>query len=288
MTVLLYSGESFANNGNGNGNGNGASNHTACNVSDVQVTSLRVQDGSAPTILPTPVDAFDCLGAYTGNNSSFSQPTTNLGYDEDGWLNKEDYNNWWSGHGAFVEESDLLDLDGDGDVDDPGWIRMGKDEGNGFEPDTAGTGSGSYTFVNDLFSFDDCKDINGAAASCFGGEAVSGTWSYVPPQTNPQALLDLLGGSFFDQATFIFKSASAFVMYNFSVEGLGLDPVLPGEFNYAFTGTWDISNVLGGHGLSNFELWARDPVVAQVTEPSTLALMLLSGGFIYLRRRKHK
>jgi len=256
-----------------------------CQYIDVQITTIELLDGSGVNTLPVPQNATDCLGAYEGNNSSFDKPTANLGYDEDGWLNEEDYNDWWDGPGAFVNEADLLDLDGDGDADDPGWVYVGKDNGDGFIGETSTDGNTSYTFIDDLITFDDCKDKNGTASQCIGGDSVSGTWTYTPPAQNPDDLVDLLGGDFFDQVAIVFKAGNAFAIYNFSIDALGLDPVLAGDYNFAFTGTWDISDVLANKGLSNVTFWARDPVGAtEVPEPSTLVLMLLSS--IFLLRRK--
>lgn len=84
----------------------------------------------------------------------------------------------------------------------------------------------------------------------------------------------------------MFKSGDQFAMYNFTIGDLGLDPVLPGDFNYAFTGTWDMSTTLNGHGLSNYSLWARDPIEpTDIPEPSALALLSLALLVSTLRKR---
>ncbi|GLX78212.1 hypothetical protein tinsulaeT_15520 [Thalassotalea insulae] len=259
-----------------------------CDVSDLQITTLQLLDGSEPVTLDVPASSSDCLGAYYGNNSEFISPNENLGYDEDGWLNKDSYKGWWTGPGAFVDQSDLYDLDGDGVVDDPGWVYVGKDEGNGFKGQTSSNGETSYSFIDDLITFDNCLDKKGKSTSCVGGEAVKGEWSYTPPAMNPDELVDLLGGSFFDQVAIIFKAGNAFAMYNFSIEELKLDPVLAGDYNYAFTGTWDISEVLGGSALSNFSFWARDPVDETVQVPEPPTLLLLISVFALMLRRKLK
>jgi len=255
-----------------------------CSVDDVQLDSIQLLDGS-PAVNVPPVSSSECYGAFTGNNSLFTKPTNgNLGYDDDGWLNSESA--FWPGPGAFIEEGDLLDLDGDGDMDDPGWIYLGKDDGAGFKGETSTDGVNSYTFIDDLLTMSNCLDKDDNSTSCVGGDAVKGDWSWTPPATNPQELLDLLGGLFFDQVAIIFKSGRQFAMYNFTIGDLGLDPVLAGDFNYAFSGTWDMSGTLGKHGLSNYSLWARDPITeTEIPEPATLALFSLLILWIAVRQR---
>lgn len=133
-----------------------------------------------------------------------------------------------------------------------------------------------------------CLDKDDNGTNCVGGDAVKGDWAWTPPATNPQDLLDLLAGLFFDQVAIIFKSGKQFAMYNFDIGDLGLDPVLAGDFNFAFTGTWDMSNTLGKHGLSNYTLWARDPTIepTDVPEPSILALFSLLVLLIAFRQRQ--
>lgn len=264
----------------------------ACQYIDVQITTIELLgDGGGVTTLPVPENASDCIGAIKGNNSEFIKPTVNRGYDEDGWLNEEDYNGYWDGPGAFVNEADLLDLDGDGDVDDPGWIYVSESNNAGtMIGQTIPDSTQSYKFIDNLITFNNCKDQDGVDTACFAddGNAVSGEWVYTPPAQNPDELTRLLGGSFFDQVAVIFKAGNAFAMYNFSITALGLDPVLAGDYNFAFTGTWDISDVLADKGLSNVTFWARDPIGAtEVSEPSTLGLLLLSSFFL-LRRKALK
>ena len=255
---------------------------TACSVDDLKLDSLQLLDGSPAVNIP-PISASECYGSFKGNNSLFTKPTEgNLGYDDDGWLNSESA--FWPGPGAFIEEEDLLDLDGLGGLNDPGWIYLGKDEGDGFIGETSTDGLNEYTFIDDLLTLSNCQDKRDNGTTCVGGEAVKGDWSWTPPDTNPQELLDLLGGMFFDQVAIIFKSGKQFAMYNFEIGDLGLDPVLAGDFNFAFTGSWDMSETLNGHGLSNISLWARDPITeANIPEPSTLALFSLMIILISLR-----
>jgi len=268
----------------------GASSQLTCQVSDVQITSVTFL-GPGGSEQAFNANASDCI-AYEDRPLKLEKPSTNLGYEEDGWLNKKDYKGWWDGPGAFVDESDLLDLDNDQKADDPGWVMVGKqDMGNGayFKGETISDGNTSYTFTDNLITFSDCFRYKGngtkKTVDCNSSEAQGGDWTYTPPAMNPGNLLALLGGSFFDQVAFVFKAGPAFAMYNFTIEDLNIPPVLVGDFNFAFKGTWDISNVLGGAGLSNFVFWARDPETTEVPEPPVIALFLAGiAGLIYRKK----
>ena len=252
-----------------------------CALEDVQINTVTKLGGTeAPiNVLINASDCFVVEGVVNNFfNHSFLDPSNNLGYDNDGWLNKDSPEGWWDGPGAFIDDADLLDLDGDGDMDDPGWIYVGKDEGSGFVGATSHDDNSSYTFKNDLIEFN-----NGGIGS------KSGEWVYSPPPNNPKPLLNLLGGSFFDQVAIVFKAGNGFAIYNFTIEDLGITPVLAGQFNYAFSGTWNIEGSMG-KALSNMSFWARDPVVAttKVPEPSSIALFLLSGLFLFGSKKLRK
>lgn len=267
-----------------------------CDILDVQVTSVQKQDGVSPVVNFNPtIPASDCLGAYDGNLSP-SGLGGNLGYLNQGYLNDP---NLFPDYGAFISESDLQDLEFEGNFKDPGWIYVGKQNmGENFAPGTVSKDGQSYTFASDILTMSNCKDKDGDAISC-GTEAVSGEWVYKPPQYNPQALLDLLGMTkFFDQVAVVFKAGDQFAIYNFKLADFNLPPVLgTNDANYIFTGTWDMSETLinnGGKagGLSHFDLWLRDPTVGTTTtnigvpEPATIAILGL--GLLGLRlRRKH-
>ncbi len=251
-----------------------------CSVEDVQITKIQLTVDGELIDLAIPVNASSCLAVdnVVNNffNHSFPKHSPNLGYDNDGWLNQGgELIDWWDGPGAFIDNADLLDLDGDEEIDDPGWILVGKDEGEGagYVGQTSTDGDTSYTFEDDLITFTD------------GGiGSKSGNWQYTPPQENPDELLQLMGGDFFDQVAVVFKAGSGFAMYNFTLADLGLPPILAGDFNYVFGGTWDIDETLGA-ALSNMSFWARDPVEpTEVPEPSTLGLLLLSSLFMFRRK----
>jgi len=178
---------------------------------------------------------------------------------------------------------------------------MGKDEGNGFKGDSSTNGTLTYNFIDNLFQ---CAAANPANpldlaavdsmqwGTCSG--LTKGAWKYTPPATQSADLLALLGGDFFDSTAVIFKGSNGFVMYEFKLSDLGLDPILAGQVKLEFSGLFDLSKTLinsgpNGAGISNTSLWARDPFVGgQVSTPGSLALsglglLLLAGWY---RRRK--
>lgn len=272
-----------------------------CDIWDMQVSKVRAVGSDNWLELTPNVNALGCIGSFTGNNSSFYEPANNadyynLGFKNDGWMNfYGDKSNYWNTDGAFITNKDMLqDLQGLGAID-PGWIQMGKDDGNGFVADSSRKGNDSYTYEQTVFSMNNCKDKNGNTSSCVGGNAVSGNWLFSPPVLSPEALFKILGGTFFDQMAVVFKSGNAFAIYTFSINqfaDIGLVPILPGEQKFEFAGSWDMSKTIlnnGGQaaGLSNYSLFGRDPTGGvSVPAPATLGLMGLALLFIRLFRRK--
>jgi len=266
----------------------------ACMVSDIQITSIQKQDGSAAQNVK-PINASACYGAFSGNDD-VSKLGNNLGYDNVGWLNSE--SEYWPGPGAFITDADLQNLEGKG-LFDPGWIFFGKYTDGTFDRSSSyKDGVGTYQYASDLISLNDCKDKDDAAISCGADGVVKGEWTYKPPVTNPQVLLDMLGtDKYFDQVTVVFKSATMFAMYNFNIAALGLDPVLgTNDENFMFKGVWDMSKTLvnpgGAAGLSHVSVWGRDPVSTNppLDVPLSSPLTLAGLGLLLLglhRRRQH-
>ncbi len=280
----------------------------ACDRADVQITSYQKQDGSSAVTVP-PISATACYGAFNGNDD-VSMLGNNLGYDNVGWLNKE--SEYWPGlPGAFVTEGDLQNLQGAGNID-PGWIFFGKyeddtddnvDNAKFLPASSSKAGFGTYTYASDLISLSNCKNKDGNSTDCKGDDVVKGEWTYKPPVTNPQQLLDMLGtDKYFDQITVVFKSAHMFALYNFNIKALGLDPVVgTTDENYMFRGVWDMSNTLltpngkGPGGLSHISIWGRDPVTGNppppptdVPAPFSIALTGLGLLLLGLQRRRRQ
>jgi len=260
-----------------------AVNAAPCSTLDVQVTKVSIQGTDKSVDLSSaPIAANACLGADAGNDY-VGVSENNLGWLGDGWLNDTSV---FGPYGAFLEETDLQDLKTPGSPVDPGWIFVGKTDFKddlSIEKFTAGSvsdGTLSYTFSSDILQ------VN-----------MDGTFTYKPPATNPQVLMDILGANkFFDQLAIVFKGGNYHAIYNFTLASFGglLTPVVGTTApNYAFHGTWDMSKTLinnGGRpaGLSHVSLWLRDPtfVTTEVALPAILLLFALGLlGLGILRRR---
>lgn len=280
----------------------------SCTIQDMQADYIRKLDGVDSGSPLAPIrNADDCYGMLVGNNSQedMALPTVNRGYLGDGWFNEANAE-WWPGQpGAFIEEGDLQNLNNEFDAlgnpikNDPGWVYMGKDEGwidtdgdgikdfNGFKGATIPDANTPYTFIDHLFQ---CSVDGIMYGSCEG--MYQGRWKFTPPSEQPQLLLSLLGGAFFDQVAVVFKGGNSFLMYTFSLENMDLAPILAGQTKFEFGGTFDLTGkLLAGNGvntagISNVSLWARDPFLPNdVAEPGYLALLGLALLALYRRRQ---
>lgn len=296
LACCLVSGTALAGHisgGEGHGGGGGAGGNLpdplpSCTIQDIQADYIRKLDGVDPGGPLVPVRNADaCYGLLVGNNSVMDLPTINRGYLGDGWFNEANPD-WWPGQpGAFIDDGDLQDLDGIGGKNDPGWVYMGKDEGNGFKGATIPDEETPYTFIDNLFT---CSADGISYGTCAG--LYKGRWKFTPPTEQPELLLSLLGGAFFDQVAVVFKGGGTFLMYTFSLENMGLAPILAGETKFEFGGTFDLEDLLlngsgdGTAAISNVSLWARDPFLpTQVSEPGYLALLGMALLTFYRRRQ---
>lgn len=255
-----------------------ASSLLPCNVGDVKVTSVSQYSSTSADAALVPLasglslSAADCAGVYSGNDGYY--PSDNLGWQNDGLLNggfQVSTGQVLFPGGAFItDDYPLADLDSDGEVDDPGWIMLGKfDPSKGtFTPSAVGGQTGIV-----LSSF----------FTATVDSAGKGTWALTPDATVAQRTSTVLGKNYFDQFALVFKAANAFAVYDFTASQFGVThpsattPVMNWEGTYDLTGTLRTGGKDGlknPAGLSHITVWARDPAAAtSVPEPGTLALL---------------
>jgi len=219
-----------------------------------------------------------CIGFFTGNdNVQFvdqPKPANNIGEFEDGLLNYGIFDDLLSGGDA-----DKLDLSGDGEFIDPGWIRLVKLDRNGDED------------FSDLINGDSLEDfVKFTMTDPADGK---GDWSL---RLNPEvvAIGQALGKDAFDHLAFVLKQGNkadkrnGFAVYDFDFKAL-----LEGNFGverdvaYNFYGSYDFTGITGNN-FSHVTAWARDPALfSEVPSPMPLALIgvgLL--GLLAIRSRK--
>lgn len=266
-------------------------NNTGLDVSDVTITSAINTKTNSQLIPPGgSINSTNCAGIFAGNDNP--APSANIGGAYDGLLNGADQTggqatdpldpNTLFVPGAFITSADLQNLDGidqdsDGNlVDDPGWIYLGKDEGNGF-----GYTSPAGVNIADFLTIDfDCD------SSSIGQDCKVGDW--VLDFTDPEGLLAALeltvfGDSFFDHLALSFKSGNEFAVYDFDFNVLNFLYGSPFDLSvpHDLSGRFDLSALDGG--ISHISVWARDPAnsTTSVPEPTSvllfgLALLLVS------------
>jgi hypothetical protein len=221
-----------------------------CDVNTVTINEYSDDGGATwnglPAPLPSALPASACLGVFEGNDD-VSSLGDNRGIRDVGFLNDTTI---FGPDGAFITDpSQLLDIAGDGEPLDAGWVYVGKlefgdEDGPDAENGTISKGNDSYTFdISTLLEFQcPISDVNPNLGTC-ESEDNYGSWTYLPPATNPAALQTVLGtDKFFDQAAVVFKGAQNYAIYNFTLAALdGLAD--PGD-NLGYRGEWDMRTQL--------------------------------------------
>lgn len=255
-----------------------------------------------------PYNASECIGIYSGNDSV--QTDKNIGELDDGFLNGESsiltgyefidgmvngaVNPWFDGN--------PMDIDGDTNATDPGWINLAKFD----------TSNGGTTY-NDITSYDGTKRLNISDVleltfSCSGDDCESINWTLTTDIDIAETVREVLDRSTFDHLAFVAKAGDhkedqGWAIYDFNfyeifgTEALNGNSVFDFDTAYSLSGSINVkynknaTDKIGDFsaGLSHLSVWARDPVaddVTQVPEPSTIAIFGLSLLGLSLRRKQ--
>lgn len=257
-----------------------------CNASDVWVSSaIPFPNGGANVLSNHHMTSTECVGAISGNDTPYpdTQHGINLGYYGDGLVNGAVQTNtgiqvFPNGMFSNLYSPQYINPNGNHAHPDPGWIYLGQSNGHTFSGATVDNGGAhQFTIQSNFFSF----SIN--------NNTDTGTWSINEDNADVNAMLSLLGGHVLDQFALVFKAGDSFEAFDFTASSLGLALNNPPKI-YSFAGGFDLESYFAqcGYGFSSVELYARDPILGNVPEPFSLALMGIGmAGLGFARRRKH-
>ncbi len=272
----------------------------SCDTSNMTLTDItnvgETQSEANDLLSSDPYDATHCR-LYSGNDDQggASTPAPNLGWENDGFLNGQGFDPVENG---FIAEEDLMELDGDGFVDDPGYIHLANFGGDVVDGKLqlnyySNVGEGAtIANVGDFLTIEFNCDANE------DNECKTGTWS-LELSEDPSVIEDIQAAlgrpSIFDQLVFSMKAGSGkqedtgTAIYAFDFDEIFAIENDPENLNfttpYNFYGTFNTAG-LGGKGISHLNVWARDPLLAQVNAPATAGLLMLS--FFAMRRKLKK
>ena len=326
-------------------------------LTDVQLAvespSVPFPDPDDPSTTSIPPQSYSaCEGVFSGNDQPYPGGA-NIGEYMDGLLNGQpqkfsgnadddlyedntifdpfytDGNDPVTGSDTFndnlafiIAPDHLQNLTPDDDVlDDPGWVYLGKDdgdinesgEGDGFQYSDTGVGivnnliddpedddydnltgidiekliTVDFTCYHDLETLTGSFDLGDTDTDC-----TEGTWSIMPDWDIVNLLDELFGEGVFDHLALVFKAGNEFAVFDFNFQGGPLNLEVP----YNLGGTFDVSDVFENSqgmpkGISHISVWARDPAgftTTEMPEPKSTMLMLLAVALLVLRvKSKH-
>jgi hypothetical protein len=265
-----------------------SANDVGISTNEVTLTDASVAITGDIVLQGVSINSTNCAGIFDGNDKPY--PTTNIGSADDGLLNGEDFS-YFDG-GAFITDEqhqniDDIDQYSDGDLtDDPGWIMLGKDEGNGMEYETPA----DITILDYLNITLDCSGdtvIGGSDTT----ECKTGTWNL--NFTDPEGLLEaaestVFGDSFFDHLALSFKFGNVFAVYDFDFNILNaINPLFDLTTPHNLGGEFDLS--AHQNSISHVTVWARDPInedTTEISEPNLYWLFLLGLASVSFRLKR--
>lgn len=276
----------------------------ACSLDAVRLTAVAESQDGANTndllandnILSTTYDASDCAGFYGNDDGGLSSPNPNTGIFADGLLNGQaDKDGFvYFPNGAFISPSDLLDIDGLGGVNDPGWIHLA---GSASDANPLGMSYSSITTptLANPFDIGSVLDVNFSCGTGSNSSCTAGSWSLSTKENIVSVVQSVLGRSTFDHLAISLKVGKKFVVYDFNFktifgsEALGGNNVFDFLTAYTLGGTFSTKDLTNKHGtpqaISHINVWARDPIATEISEPAVAAMMSLLA-LVLLRRRK--
>lgn len=291
-----------------------------CNVNNATLTTVQLSDldinnntggpNGANLLQNGPYSASECIGIYAGNDSQLEShltPHLNIGQSGDGLLNgggpltgNEFIDGLVDGVANPWFDGDKIDIDGDGNATDPGWINLAK-----FDVDNNSTSYKSITNYDETISLL-ISDVLTFTFECVhvGGDCSSINWTLTTDIDIAETVGTVLNRSTFDHLAFVTKAGSGnqngqgnqddkgWAVYDFNFyEIFGSEA--PGAFNfetaYSLAGSIDVKPGDFSAGLSHLTVWARDPInepTTTVPEPSTIVLFVFSLMLVAFRKKR--